>query len=366
MKTFNLPDLGEGLQEAELVTWHVAVGDHVVADQPLVSVETDKAVVEIPSPWAGEVARLHGKPGDLLKVGAPLVDFAKQEISDSGTVVGRLPAGEELGFGTPDNRSGKNIVTASPAVRNRARQQGVDLTRLVGSGPDGSISLEDVDRAAPEADAGTAKAQTLRGVRRAMAKKMAKAHAEVVPATVNDLADISAWMLGEDITLRLIRAITKAAEVSPALNAWYLGEEEGRILHGHIDLGIAMDSEDGLFVPVLRNVSNRSRDDIRQGIEAMKADIQARRVPLAELRGQTITLSNFGMFGGRHAALVVLPPQVAIIGAGRIYQAVVPGAEAPRVARVLPISLTFDHRVVMGGEAARFLSALLEDLAGKN
>jgi pyruvate dehydrogenase E2 component (dihydrolipoamide acetyltransferase) len=199
-----------------------------------------------------------------------------------------------------------------------------------------------------------------------MAKKMAKAHADIVPATVNDLADISAWKPTEDITLRLIHAITKGIEVSPALNAWYLGEEEGRILHDHINLGIAMDSEDGLFVPVLRDVSNRSLEDIRRGIEAMKADLLARTVPLAELRGQTITLSNFGMFGGRHAALVVLPPQVAIIGAGRIYQAVVPGAEAPRVARVLPISLTFDHRVVMGGEAARFLSALLEDLAGKN
>ena len=140
------------------------------------------------------------------------------------------------------------------------------------------------------------------------------------------------------------------------------GLRELEDLHRQIDLGIAVDTEDGLFVPVLRDVGSRAPEDLRRGLEALKADVQARRIPLSELRGQTITLSNFGMFGGRHAALVVLPPQVAILGAGRIHQAVVAQDERPKVSRLLPLSLTFDHRVVMGGEAAGFLAAVVGDL----
>ena len=123
-----------------------------------------------------------------------------------------------------------------------------------------------------------------------------------------------------------------------------------------------MDTEDGLFVPVLRDVGNREAADLRHGLERMKADVRARRVPPQELRGQTITLSNFGMFGGRHAALVVLPPQVAILGAGRIAERAVAHDGQLAVRRVLPLSLTFDHRAVMGGEASRFLAVVVEDL----
>jgi pyruvate dehydrogenase E2 component (dihydrolipoamide acetyltransferase) len=123
-----------------------------------------------------------------------------------------------------------------------------------------------------------------------------------------------------------------------------------------------MDTEDGLFVPVLRSVGAREPADLRRGLEAMKADVRHRRVPLEELRGQTITLSNFGMFGGRHAALVVLPPQVAILGAGRIQEQVVAVDGKPAIRSVLPLSLTFDHRAVMGGEASRFLAAVIANL----
>ena len=123
-----------------------------------------------------------------------------------------------------------------------------------------------------------------------------------------------------------------------------------------------MDTEDGLFVPVLNDVANRDPSELRRGLERMKADVSARSVPLEELRGQTITLSNFGMFGGRHASLVVLPPQVAILGAGRVEEQVVARDGKPAVRRILPLSLTFDHRPVMGGEAARFLSAVVDDL----
>ncbi len=195
-----------------------------------------------------------------------------------------------------------------------------------------------------------------------MAQNMERAHAEVVPATVTDLADIDDWPPGTDITMRLIRAIAAGCKAEPALNAWYLGRDQGRRLHDKVHLGIAMDTEDGLFVPVLRDVANRDAADLRRGLERMKADVSARTVPMEELRGQTITLSNFGMFGGRHAALVVLPPQVAILGAGRVREAVVARGGKALIHRVLPLTLTFDHRPVMGGEASRFLAAVVADL----
>ena len=204
--------------------------------------------------------------------------------------------------------------------------------------------------------------EPLHGVRRAMAINMTRARDEVTPTTVSDDADIDAWPGGADITIRMARAIARACKAEPALNAWYDGKAMARRLHDHVDLGIGMDTKDGLFVPVLRDVGNRAVEDLREGLDRMKADVRARTVPREELRGQTITLSNFGMHGGRHAALVVVPPQVAIVGAGRISRQVVATDDGTAVRRMLPLSLTFDHRSVTGGEASRFLAALISDL----
>ena len=362
MTTFNLPDLGEGLQEAEVVAWHVGVGDHVVADQPLVSVETEKAVVEIPSPQSGRVAKLFAGVGDLVRIGAPLVAFETAAAADAGTVVGEVPAEVRAAALAPTPAAAKRRgVKATPAVRQLAQRLGVDLVAVSPSGPAGAITKADVERVA-ETIARLGPLEPLRGVRRAMAQNMEKAHAEVVPATVTDEADLGAWAPESDVTMRLIRAVVAGCRAELALNAWYFGLDKGRRLHDYVDLGIAMDTEDGLFVPVLHNVGERDPADLRRGLEAMKADIRNRRVPLEELRGQTITLSNFGMFGGRHAALVVLPPQVAILGAGRVQDRVVALDGAPAVRPVLPLSLTFDHRAVMGGEASRFLAAVTADL----
>ncbi len=360
MSTFQLPDLGEGLQEAEIVAWHVGLGDHVVADQPLVSVETEKAVVEIPSPQAGRIAKLHHAVGDIVPIGGALVDFGESPAAEAGTVVGEIPEAAPAAPSEPEPEGFK----AAPAVRALARRLGVDLAMVTPSGPGVAVTSKDVERAAAEAE-GAAPLEPLRGVRRAMARNMERSHAEVVPATVTEEADIGAWAAGEDTTMRLIRAIAMGCTAEPALNAWYFGRDQGRRLHAKINLGIAMDTEDGLFVPVLRDVGGRSVEDLRKGLEAMKRDVAARSVPLEELRGQTVTLSNFGMFGGRHAALVILPPQVAILGAGQVHDAVVPVAGAPMVRRILPLSLTFDHRAVMGGEAARFLAVVKGDLEAK-
>lgn len=374
MTAFRLPDVGEGLHEAELVAWHVAVGDHVVADQPLVSVETAKAVVEIPSPQSGHIAALHGEPGDVVPVGTVLVEFADGAHVDTGSVVGELDedAGpKSVAAGSAARRVGATGggVKASPAVRSLASRLGVDLAGVTGTGGAGTITRNDVEMAAARAAAPSAEPlregdtlEPLRGVRRAMDANMARAHTQVVPASVTDEADIGDWPEGTDVTLRLIQAIAVACRAEPAINASYLGRDTGRVLHDYVDLGIAVDTPDGLFVPVLRDVANRDPEDLRQGLEAMKADVRARTVAPEHLRGQTITLSNFGAIAGRHATLVVVPPQVAIVGAGRARDAVVAQHGHAVVTRVLPLSLTFDHRVVMGGEATRFLRALIADL----
>jgi pyruvate dehydrogenase E2 component (dihydrolipoamide acetyltransferase) len=359
-KTFNLPDLGEGLQDAEVVAWHVAAGDRVVADQPLVAVETDKAVVEIPSPCAGKIARVHAEAGARVRVGAPLVEFVEGPSADTGAIVGELatPPSSDKKVEPRPSVSGPR---AAPAVRRRAHELGVDLADVVATGPDGAITTEDVEKTARIAAAATP-AEEVRGVRRAMAVNMARAGAEIVPATVSDDADIGDWREGEDFTVRLVRAIVAGCKAAPALNAWYDGARMERRLHSTIDLGLAVDIGDSLIVPVLRDVGSRDAVNLRQGIDRLKADVCARTVPLSELRGQTMTLSNFGMFAGRYATLVIVPPQVAILGAGMARPALVPRNGNPVVRRILPLSLTFDHRAVTGGEAALFLRAVIRDL----
>jgi len=362
MRQFVLPDLGEGLEEAEIVNWYVNEGDHVVTDQPLVSVETDKAVVEVPSPSSGRILHLFGAKGDVVKVGAPLVEFAESPGQDTGTIVGELGISEQPpAAATFSGPATGQKIQAFPAVRALARKLDVDLELVEATGPGGFITRADVERAAKSLSHG-GPAEPLRGLRRAMAQRMAAAHAEIVPASVTDDADIDDWRKGEDATIRLVRAIAAACKAEPALNAWYNAGAGERRLIERIDLGIAVDIEGGLIVPVLRNVAERDASDLRTGLDRMRADAVARSIPPGELRGATITLSNFGMIGGRFANLIVVPPQVAIIGAGRIAQRVVAHLGQPAVRRVLPLSLTFDHRVVTGGEAARFLMALKSDL----
>jgi len=356
--SFPLPDLGEGLQEAEIVAWHVAEGEHVVADQPLVAVETEKAVVEVPSPRAGRIARLLAKPGDRVKVGTPIVAFEDGGHADAGTVVGDLAE-------KPSSQSAATAqgpVIASPSVRSLARERGVDLAQVAGSGPGGAVMRADVERAAAarrQAPTG----EPLKGVRRAMAINMTRARAEIVPATLWDQADIESWWSPQaDVSARLVRAIGVACAAEPALNARFDSRSMARQLLPRVDLGIAVDIEDGLIVPVLRDIGSRDLAGLRRDLDAVKATTRARTVPLADLQGPTITLSNFGTLAGRHAALVILPPQVAIIGAGRIGQHAVPCQESMAFHHMVPLSITFDHRVVTGGEAARFAKAVIEDL----
>ncbi|NNE51730.1 MAG: 2-oxo acid dehydrogenase subunit E2 [Sulfitobacter sp.] len=353
MTEFTLPDLGEGLQDAEIVTWHVTEGDHVVADQPLVSVETDKAVVEIPAPYSGTIARLIAAEGDIVKIGAALVEIDTGQAKDSGAIVGQLDKKPDVQKAAPPQPAPRTGVKATPSVRRLAGEKGVDLATLVGSGPEGAILTRDVEAAA-QGVAGVA----LRGVRRAMARAMTRSHAVVVPATVTDTADISAWSSSENPTVRLIQAMVAACGMEPALNAWFDGQR--RQLHDRVDLTLAVDTPDGLFTPVLRDLQNTT--DIDAQIEWAKAAVRDRSISPEDMRHATISLSNFGPIGGAFAALVVSPPQVAIVGAGRISEQAVLVEGKPEAHRILPLSLTFDHRAVTGGEAARFLTALREHL----
>jgi len=342
---FLMPDLGEGLEEAVIVAIHVEEGDYIVADQPLVSVETDKAVVEIPAPMAGRLVRLAAKTGQTIKVGQVLAEFDDGGHRPSGSVVGDLPAA--IGA----NR-------AMPPVRQLARKLGVDLATLAGSGPGGTITSHDV-----EAAAGGDGSEHLAGMRLAMARTLDEAHHSVATATISDEVDVEAWIEGADITARLVRAIVAAAAAEPSLNAWYDDQRLSRRLHRQVDLGVAMDTPDGLIVPVLKGVDRLDPAALRQRLEQAKDLVGRRAIPPEDLRGATITLSNFGLFGvGLTVAMMVVPPQVAIVGCGRVVKRVVEEDGHLAMHRHLPLSVTFDHRPVTGGEASRFLAAMMRDL----
>lgn len=467
-KTFHLPDLGEGLPDATIVEWFVKEGDVIRLDEPLVSMETAKAVVEVPSPVSGKVLKLAGAAGDIVVTGAMLAEFEPDpnlpqradgqdtghahahaaagtsgvvgasavvggasaptvteaahaevrpvhtERDDAGTVVGAMQSSNTV---HQEHAIAVGGVKAMPAVRATAKKLGVDLARVRATGPDGTVTMADVKQAAanpppvgaptgrdapdlrnastvqehrgqgpllperqrtpvsatgrpmrtqPPGVVASGQPEPLKGVRRNMARVMADAHAKVVPTTLNDDADLQAWSPGNDLTARLVRALVSACKAVPAMNAWFDGGTLTRTLHAHVDVGIAVDTDDGLFVPALRNADLLDAHGIREGVNRLRAQVENRSIAASELSGYTISLSNFGMFAGRYATPVVVPPCVAIVAAGRARAQMVPVGNAFEAHKVIPLSVTFDHRVATGGEAARFLRAMLDDLALPN
>jgi len=445
MSVFHLPDLGEGLPDAEIVEWLVSEGDEVEVDQPMVSMETAKAVVEVPSPFDGRVTKFYGQAGDVIKTGAALAEFevegqagteeaatpdqppateaaadqaspdeatpaapadeadADEEREDSGTVVGKMQAGGEV---LRERTSTIGGVKVTPAVRALARKLKVDLSQVSPSGADGVVTAADVRKAAeegtaqaqprqaqPAADSGPAfptrpesgqpaassspasatasrpaavasgEWEPLRGTRRTMARTMSESAKRVVPTTLMDDADIHAWHAGEDVTFRLLRALAAGAKAEPGLNAWYDDEQNMRMLHKGMDVGMAVDTADGLFVARVKGVHNGSREDIRGEINRLKDNVNNRSIPPEDLKDYTIMLSNFGVFAGRYATPIINPPCVAIVAAGVLRHEVVPVLGGVEVHRTIPLSLTFDHRACTGGEAARFLKAMIADLS---
>jgi pyruvate dehydrogenase E2 component (dihydrolipoamide acetyltransferase) len=431
VKTFYLPDLGEGLPDAEIVEWHVKVGDTVLLDAPLISMETAKAVVEVPSPFSGKVLKLAGKAGDVILTGAGLVeieldpslpqradaqdtghhhgappapmpatsapepvsvfDEPEHDDADAGTVVGAMETSNAIRAELAIAIGG---VKAMPAVRALAKKLKVDLSRVRATGAEGVITLADVKAAAanPPAPAagplqqpassyaapaartsapamafmpppaGDDKDEPIRGVRRNMLRTMSAAHAEVVPTTLMDDADLGAWAPGEDITVRTLRALAVAAKTEPAMNAWLNAKEGTLRRHSAVHIGVAIDSAEGLFVASLKHCDTREGSQLRAELNRLRDGVRNRSLPPEDLSGYTLMFSNFGVFAGKYATPVVVPPCVCIVGAGRLYHAVVPVLGGVETHRMMPISLTFDHRAATGGEAARFLRAMIDDL----
>ena len=372
---FRLPDLGEGLTEADVVEWYVGEGESVALDQPVVALESAKAVVDIPSPVAGRVRRHCARPGETVATGAPLVEFEIEgEAAGDGAgevgvanaaIPGPPPVDASAARDTPPTASGAgpepNRINAMPAARAKARALGVDLASVTGTGPNGRIRVADVESAAECAASGVEE-ELLRGVRKTMADRMARSRARVVPVTVTEDADIGDWRDGEDVTVRLVRAVVAGCAESPALNAWFEDGPPRRTVHRNVRLGIAADAGDGLFVPVLRDVGAWEPAGLRAEIDRLRAGVAARSLAPEELGGATITLSNFGMLAGRYGTPVVVPPQVAILGAGRAREEPVARDGAVVVRRRMPLSLTFDHRACTGAESSRFLAAVVADL----
>lgn len=392
--TFNLPDLGEGLPEAEIVTWHVTEGQRVDVDQPLLSVETAKAVVDVPSPYSGRIVRLHAKPGDTVETGKPLVDFdlpaqsaatssdqsvvtSQQSLHNQGMVVGHMATRNEefvdRAIVGSARRATRDRVRAAPAVRMLAKRLGVELSACKATGRHGLVSVDDVlalanvsTKQRPPAVAGLTDADRLRGPRKAMSQSMSLSRDEIAMCTIFDDADIEVWKGRDDITVRLIRAIAAGAKAEPSLNALFDPAGPARKVMEHVDLAIAVDTDGGLIVPVLRDIGAKSSQQLRTALDDIKQRTRSRTIAPEEMRDYTFTLSNFGTLAGRYATPLVVPPTVAILGAGKLQRDVVAGASAPEIHVRLPLSLTFDHRCITGGEACRFLAAVIADLQLSN
>ncbi len=407
-REFRLPDLGEGLTEAEVVRVLVSEGDLVREDQVIFEVETDKAQVELPSPVSGRVAKVHVKPGETVKVGAVLITFdgieaAGSRVSPDPTV--SVPSG----LIRPPAPSGRGPVPATPATRRLAREFGVDLATVTGTGPGGRITEADVRAAAGEHAAapvsaperpveveeparplplptvelpplprfeqwGPVEREPIRSVRRRTAEHMALAWA-VIPYVTHfdqaDITDVEAMRRRQEaripdltLTVFLLKAAAMTLQAHPRFNASLDPERGELVVKRYYNLGVAVDSERGLIVPVIRDVDKKRIPELARELAELVERTRAGRATLEDLRGGTFTVTNVGGLGGTGATPIINYPEVAILGVARAREIpVVRGGQiVPRL--MLPLALSFDHRVLDGADAARFMTdlvRLLED-----
>jgi pyruvate dehydrogenase E2 component (dihydrolipoamide acetyltransferase) len=390
LREFKLPDVGEGISEAEIVRWLVKEGEWVKEDQDLVEIETDKALVTLPSPYAGKVAKFHASEGVVLKVGQTLVsveetpqpsDAKPVQEKETGSVVGRLDEAEET-TEAPD-------VRAIPSVRALAKELKVDLMQVKGTGRGGRINKEDVERAAgkhtarPVEDAdsyGPVERVLLRGLRRTIAKHMAEASKRVADVTIWEDADITDLekvrakerKVAEQKGVRLtylpfvMKAAIPALKAHPRLNATLDGELGVIILKKYYNIGIAVDTPDGLIVFVIKEADQKTMLDLAQEISVLAEKARSRKIELSELKGSTFTITNYGVFGASYGTPIINYPEVAILGLGKIEDKPVIREGQIVVRKIMPLSLVFDHRVIDGVEAGRFLNVVIEHLEDPN
>ncbi|MBM4114474.1 MAG: 2-oxo acid dehydrogenase subunit E2 [Phycisphaerae bacterium] len=426
---FLLPDLGEGLVEAELISWRVKPGDVVTTSSILAEMQTDKALVEVPSPWPGTVSELCGKPGDIMKVGKPLVRYAvsgaapaaapaaKGPACVSASVAAGVPAEAEGDQGTVvGTMSGTLTVSdrfarkpehtvaapvrgkalATPAVRRIAREMGIDINKVAGTGHSGRVTASDVhgfaggSKAAagfaPRAVAasipmppvdkdGVSQRIAFRGVRRKIAESLERSVRTAVHFTVVDEADVTALdrrrreyskVVGQKLSMMpfIMAAIVRALRKHPSLNANVDDANSEILIKGVINLSIAVDTDSGLMVPVVRNADQCTLVDLANQVKVLAGRCRDRTISREESMGGTFTLSNVGSYGGMFATPIINYPEVAILAAGRTKERVLVKDGRFYAGLVLPLSLSCDHRVVDGAEGARFLNTvvgLLED-----
>jgi pyruvate dehydrogenase E2 component (dihydrolipoamide acetyltransferase) len=407
---FKLPDLGEGLTEGEIVQWLVKEGDSIEEGQVFVKVETDKAVLEIPSPRKGTVLRTGAAEGETVQMGEvilvigdegekaePLTKAEKAEKRPSVGVVGELeeaPEEEVVPEVAMPAPPGKRLeVLAMPAVRKLAQELKVDLTTIKGSGPQGRITKEDVQRASevkeeekPAEKAvkaarkydlyGYVERIPLRGMRKTIARAMVRSKYTAPHVTAMDEADVMrlvalrerekerAAAKGIRLTYLpfVIKAVVAGLEEHPYVNASLDDENEEIILKKYFNIGVAVDTKDGLIVPVVKNAKEKSILQLADELTQLSEKARSRTIDLADLKGGTFTITNYGAVGGIYGSPIINYPEVAVLGLGRILEKPVVVEGRIEARKMLPLSLSFDHRVVDGAEAARFLNTVIDYL----
>lgn len=389
---FKLPDLGEGLTEGEIVKWLVKPGEEVKEGQPFVQVETDKALVEIPAPRSGVVLALLAQEGERVQVGRVIAVFGEPgerflktqaEVPPRPVSVGVVGTLEEAPEEEPEETLPGGEIKALPGVRKLARELGVSLEALRGTGPGGRITEEDV-RKASEAKSkpkavrkydmyGYLERVPLRGMRRTIAQAMVRSVRSTAQVTATEEADATRLLAlretirkeaarqGIRVTVLafLVKAVARALREHPYLNAVLDDEAQEILLKKYYNIGIAVDTPDGLMVPVLKGVPEKSLLEIAREMAELAEKARSRSIDLADLQGGTFTITNYGAVGGILGTPIIRYPEVAILGVGRILERPVVREAGIEARAVLPLSLSFDHRVVDGAEAARFLKSFI-------
>ena len=391
---FKFPDVGEGIHEGELVKWLVNEGDFIKEDQAIAKIETDKAIVEIPSPKSGKILKLHFKEGETIKVGETLVTIGEEGERVSKTserkttsVVGELEESEQrLVIPKKEKREISTGVLATPAVRTLAKELNVGINSVRGTGDGGRITEEDVKNSTGKEIKkevkvvrkyniyGYVERIPLKGVRKAVAKKMVESVMSAVHVVHIDEADVTelsilrekekiiASQKGVKLTFMpyIIKAVIDSLKQHPYLNSTLEGEEI--VLKKYYNIGIAVDTEDGLIVPVIKIADSKSLYDLAKEVENLAELARERKLDLGDMQGGTFTITNIGSIRGLYATPIINYPEAAILGLGRIYEKPVAIGGKVQLRNVLPLSLSFDHRILDGAEAAKFIDLVIKHL----
>ena len=420
--TFNFPDLGEGLEEGTILEWYVAKGQQVKEGDPLVQMETDKVVADIPSPRQGVVLLLHGSVGDVIKVGSPLVEIEtedgaalqedqqkeskKEKVTtepvsetddDAGAVVGTmevaekdaiLPESSEAVQGDTSSETTKRKALATPVARAMAKEMAIDINQVPGSGPSGRVRSEDIlnykkglSASVPVPQYGATQAEDvtylpLTQIRKTIARNMLHAKHNAAHMSVFEEVEISGLMAVRDrykqkfadrgVKLTylafIVKAVAMALKKHPQLNSQIDTENSRMIVRNRCHIGIAVDAPDGLMVPVIRDADRLSIFRIAQRIEELADKARKRKLTLDEMKEGSFSVTSFGSIGGIFATPVINYPQAGILGIGRIMQTPIVQDNQIAIGHIMPLSLTVDHRIVDGGETTRFIYHVMEYL----